>query len=116
MFKRTGNTTILGRGLPLAHQEIVWWGENRVIKRHITDSKRHAARRPFLRQQHGPRPEVSKDGQDPLLMCRAMWRTTRRRLGASPALNETDRGQLYSDLAAGAESGWDYSSRCASSP
>jgi len=32
-------------------------------------------------------------------------------MGASPALDETARGDLYAELATGAESGWDYSSR-----
>jgi alpha,alpha-trehalase len=32
-------------------------------------------------------------------------------MGASPALNESARGDLYAELATGAESGWDYSAR-----
>lgn len=37
-------------------------------------------------------------------------------MGASPALNETEQAELYSQLASGAESGWDYSSRWCEQP
>lgn len=37
-------------------------------------------------------------------------------MGASPALNETEQAELYSELATGAESGWDYSSRWCEQP
>ncbi len=36
--------------------------------------------------------------------------------GAVPALNETERGELYAELASGAESGYDYSSRWCRQP
>ncbi|KAK4683597.1 alpha,alpha-trehalase, partial [Tremellales sp. Uapishka_1] len=37
-------------------------------------------------------------------------------MGASPALNESQRADLYSELATGAETGWDYSSRWCKQP
>lgn len=37
-------------------------------------------------------------------------------MGASPALNETEQAELYSELATGAESGWDYSARWCEQP
>lgn len=78
--QRTGNTTILGRGLQLAHQELVWWENNRVIN--VTSPYSNVTRRVahFAVNNTAPRPEVSKDGQEPSLMCRGMWRTTRQRL------------------------------------
>ena len=33
-----------------------------------------------------------------------------------PSLNETERSALYAELASGAETGWDYSSRFAAEP
>jgi len=32
-------------------------------------------------------------------------------MGASPALNESERASLYAELASGAETGWDYGAR-----
>lgn len=37
-------------------------------------------------------------------------------MGASPVLNDSARGDLYAELASGAESGWDYSARWCKEP
>ena len=37
-------------------------------------------------------------------------------MGSNPALNEAAQGALYGELASGAETGWDYSSRWCKQP
>lgn len=93
------DTSILKRALPLAERELAWWAANRTV----------SVRSPFTNKTHSlaqysvtntaPRPESYLQDyttvHDPTL----------------PALNATQRAALYAELASGAETGWDYSSR-----
>jgi alpha,alpha-trehalase len=99
--QETGNTTILTEALPLADIEMKWWATNRSIE--VTS--------PWTNQTHtvyhynvfvntAPRPEGYLEDYETAM-------------GASPALNQTEREALYIELASGAESGWDYSVRWA---
>lgn len=99
--QETGNTTILEEALPLADIEMKWWDTNRSIE--VTS--------PWTNQTHtvyhynvfvntAPRPEGYIED----------YETVEE---AEPALNETERANLYIELASGAESGWDYSVRWA---
>ncbi|KAG2009792.1 trehalase [Coprinopsis cinerea AmutBmut pab1-1] len=95
----TGDTDILARGLPLAEKELAWWSSERSV----------SVQSPFTNQTHevyryavtnsAPRPESYLTdyltANDPEL----------------PVLNETERADLYAELASGAESGWDYTGR-----
>ncbi|KAJ7644707.1 glycoside hydrolase family 37 protein [Roridomyces roridus] len=95
----SNDTTILQRALPLAERELVWWQTNRTV----------SVKSPFTNQTHqmaqysvtnsAPRPESYftdyTTATDP----------------TQPVLNDTQREALYAQLASGAETGWDYSSR-----
>jgi alpha,alpha-trehalase len=98
------DTGILRRGLPLAERELQWWTTQRTIN--VTS--------PFTNTTHelahyavgnsAPRPESYfqdySTANDPTL----------------PSLTQEQRSALYAELASGAESGWDYSSRWMAQP
>ncbi|TFK70552.1 glycoside hydrolase family 37 protein [Pluteus cervinus] len=101
----TGDTSVLTRGLPLAEVELAWWASNRQVQ--VTS--------PFTNQTHAmyhyavvnsaPRPESY--GDDYL---------TANNPATNPPLNESQRADLYAELASGAESGWDYTVRFFTNP
>lgn len=95
----TGDREILSRALPLAEKELAWWSDNRSV----------SVKSPYTNQTHkvyhyavnntAPRPESYltdyTTANDPSL----------------PSLNDTEKADLYAELASGAESGWDYTVR-----
>ncbi|XP_006462478.1 hypothetical protein AGABI2DRAFT_206816 [Agaricus bisporus var. bisporus H97] len=97
--KVTGDRSILDRALPLAEKELTWWHDNRSLN--VTS--------PFTNQTHlvyhysvnnsAPRPESYltdyMTANDP----------------DAPTLNDTQKADLYAELASGAETGWDYTMR-----
>ncbi|KAI0060461.1 glycoside hydrolase family 37 protein [Artomyces pyxidatus] len=101
----SSDTSILTRALPLAERELAWWRDNRSLN--VTS--------PFTNQTYllsryavtnsAPRPESYLTdyltANDPALKT---------------PLNESQRADLYSELASGAETGWDYSTRFVSQP
>ncbi|KAI0345565.1 glycoside hydrolase [Trametopsis cervina] len=100
----TNDSSILDRALPLAEKELAWWQTNRTstVTSPFTNQSYPLAR--YAVANTAPRPESYLADyltvNDP----------------GSPALNDDQRAELYSELASGAESGWDYSSRFASDP
>ncbi|KAH8829448.1 trehalase [Flagelloscypha sp. PMI_526] len=95
----SGDKSILDRAVPLAKKELAWWKEHRSINiTSPTSNLTHLVYR-FNVNNSAPRPEsylqdynlVNPKGQE--------------------VLTEDQRSQLYAELATGAESGWDYSSR-----
>jgi alpha,alpha-trehalase len=90
----SNDTAILKRGLPLAEKELQWWAANRAVS--VTSpfgsQKNHTLFR-YAVNNTAPRPESYLQdyttANDPSL----------------PALNETQRGALYGELASGAETG-----------
>ncbi|KAG7444163.1 glycoside hydrolase [Guyanagaster necrorhizus] len=101
----TNDTSILTRALPLAEKELDWWQENRTVN--VTSpstNKVHEMAR-YAVNNTAPRPEsyltdyLTANGPD-----------------VSPPLNESQRSSLYAELASGAETGWDYTSRWFSNP
>ncbi|KAH8982054.1 glycoside hydrolase family 37 protein, partial [Lactarius hatsudake] len=96
----SNDTAILDRALPLAERELKWWRDNRSVN--ITSpytNKTYTLSR-FSVTNSAPRPESYltdyNTANDPTL---------------STPLTESQRAELYSELASGAESGWDYSTR-----
>ncbi|KAJ7205259.1 trehalase [Mycena pura] len=95
----SNDTAILKRALPLAERELAFWAANRTV----------SVRSPFTNQTHqmaqysvtntAPRPESYLDDyltvNDP----------------TQAPLNASASAALYAELASGAETGWDYSSR-----
>ncbi|OWZ37132.1 alpha,alpha-trehalase [Cryptococcus neoformans c8] len=102
-IKTTNNITLLERALPVASAELEWWANNRTANftSPFTNKSRIIAR--YSVTNSAPRPEGYVEDFETVM-------------GASPALNETEQAELYSELATGAESGWDYSSRWCEQP
>jgi alpha,alpha-trehalase len=94
----TNDTDILERALPLAEKELQWWQDNRMINvtSPITNRTYRMAR--YNVNNTAPRPESYLQDYE-----------TANAPGLN--LNETQRADLYAELATGAESGWDFTVR-----
>ncbi|CAK5272228.1 unnamed protein product [Mycena citricolor] len=95
----SNDTGILTRALPIAEREIAWWAAHRTVtvKSPLTN-KTHSMIQ-YKVNNTAPRPESYLTDyltvHDP----------------SQPSLNATQSADLYAELASGAETGWDYSSR-----
>ncbi|KAL5638354.1 hypothetical protein ACGC1H_005137 [Rhizoctonia solani] len=100
----TNDTAVLHGALPLAEKELRWWSENRGI---TVKSPHNSAVTHFVYHYNvnadGPRPESYAED------WMTAWCDER-----PPTRDEESR--IYSELASGAESGWDYSARWMSDP
>ncbi|GBE85141.1 glycoside hydrolase family 37 protein [Sparassis crispa] len=96
----TNDTAILARALPLAEIELSWWASNRTLNVTSPYTNQTYSMAHYAVNNSAPRPESYitdyLTANDPTL---------------SVPLNESERAELYSELASGAETGWDYSSR-----
>ncbi|KAG1784945.1 glycoside hydrolase family 37 protein [Suillus plorans] len=96
----TGDTSILQRALPLAEAELAWWANNRTIEVTSPYTNRTYMMAHYAVTNTAPRPESYLTDyltvHDPTL---------------STPLTDDQAAELYSELASGAETGWDYSSR-----
>ncbi|KAL1705785.1 glycoside hydrolase family 37 protein [Schizophyllum commune] len=96
----TNETTILERALPLAEKELAWFATNRTIDvTSPTTNKTYSMAR-YAVNNTAPRPESYLTD----------YRTANPD-DNSTALTAEERGDLYAELASGAESGWDYTTR-----
>ncbi|CDO72204.1 Glycoside Hydrolase Family 37 protein [Trametes cinnabarina] len=121
----SNDTAILERALPLAEKELKWWTDNRTLN--VTS--------PFTNQSYpmahysvnntAPRPESYFQGKtstmlsaidDLLTIVRALDYSTANDPTLQTPLTEEERENLYAELASGAETGWDYSSRWMAQP
>ncbi|BEJ14028.1 hypothetical protein CspHIS471_0312020 [Cutaneotrichosporon sp. HIS471] len=103
---KTGNTTVLDRALPLLDAELQWWDTNRTTNvtsafSNVTHKVAH-----FAVNNSAPRPEGFVEDHD------AAFGTSQ----SPQSFTEQQRNDLYAELASGAESGWDYSSRWCRQP
>ncbi|KAG1810845.1 glycoside hydrolase family 37 protein [Suillus subaureus] len=96
----TGDTSILQRALPLAEVELAWWANNRTIEVKSPYTNQTYMMAHYAVNNTAPRPESYLTDYltvyDPTL---------------STPLTDSQAAELYSELASGAETGWDYSSR-----
>ncbi|KAG8214941.1 glycoside hydrolase family 37 protein [Butyriboletus roseoflavus] len=96
----TGDTSILQRGLPSAEAELAWWSNNRTIQVTSPYTGQTYSMAHYAVNNSAPRPESYIEDyltvHDPTL---------------STPLTDSQAAELYSELASGAETGWDYSSR-----
>ncbi|KAG5645457.1 hypothetical protein DXG03_006002 [Asterophora parasitica] len=91
----SGDRSILTRALPLAEKELKWWDDNRSVQ--VTSNNTTHKLYRYAVGNSAPRPES--------------YLTDYKLANEPNDLNETQRSALYAELASGAESGWDYSSR-----
>jgi alpha,alpha-trehalase len=119
----TNDTSILTRALPLAEAELQWWATNRTsqITSPFTNQSYPMAR--YAVTNTAPRPESYLTGASwrpsPIWKCCLTLDTdylTANDPTLTTPLTEDERADLYSQLATGAESGWDYSSRFIKEP
>ncbi|KAF5380644.1 hypothetical protein D9757_007005 [Collybiopsis confluens] len=94
----TNDTTILERALPLAEKELQWWKNNRTINISSPFTNQTYTMAHYAVNNSAPRPESYLTDY-----------TTAH--GANMNLSDTQLADLYAELASGAETGWDYSSR-----
>ncbi|KAI1133518.1 Six-hairpin glycosidase-like protein [Nemania abortiva] len=109
----TNDTTILNRALPLLVKEHSFWMANRTIQIKAKGCTHSLAHYAVLNTE--PRPESYRED----------WVTANNHsyyansgiiYPETHALNESEKAALYANLASGAESGWDYSSRWLKNP
>ncbi|KAF9220247.1 glycoside hydrolase family 37 protein [Gyrodon lividus] len=101
----TGDTSILERALPLAEVELAWWATNRTVQVTSPYTGQTYMMARYAVNNTAPRPESYLEDyltvHDPTL---------------STPLTDTEAAALYGELASGAETGWDYSSRFEANP
>lgn len=101
----SNDTVILDRALPLAERELAWWRDNRSLNVTSPYTNKTYTLSRFSVTNSAPRPESYltdyNTANDPTL---------------STPLTESQRAELYSQLASGAETGWDYSTRFVALP
>jgi alpha,alpha-trehalase len=103
--KASNNTSILKRALPLAEKELDWWQTNRTISVTSPYSKKTWKVARYAVVNTAPRPEgylpdyLTANGPD-----------------IKKPYTEQEKEALYAELASGAETGWDYSSRWLKTP
>ncbi|GMK53734.1 hypothetical protein CspeluHIS016_0103200 [Cutaneotrichosporon spelunceum] len=103
---QTGNTTVLDRALPLLDAELLWWETNRTMNVTSPFSQKTHQVAHFAVNNSAPRPEGFVEDYG------AAFGTPEN----PQNFTEQQRSDLYAELASGAESGWDYSSRWCREP
>ncbi|KZT28701.1 glycoside hydrolase family 37 protein [Neolentinus lepideus HHB14362 ss-1] len=101
----TNDVSILDRALPLAERELQWWLNNRSVNITSPYTQQSYTMYRYAVTNSAPRPESYLTdyltANDPTL---------------TTPLTESEKDDLYSELASGAETGWDYSSRWTAQP
>ncbi|KAI9495598.1 Six-hairpin glycosidase-like protein [Zychaea mexicana] len=92
-YEKTGDKAFLQKALPVLDKEYNFWLTNTTVQL----DKDHVLNRYYVHST-APRPESYVEDHDAVYL-------------SDKPLNETERTKVYSNLASGAESGWDYSSR-----
>lgn len=100
----TNDTSVLARAVPSIENELQWWMNNRSVSVTSSYTGKTYTMFHYSVNNSAPRPESYIDDYstafDPTL----------------PSLSESGRSALYAELASGAETGWDYSSRYSAQP
>ncbi|KAI0387244.1 glycoside hydrolase family 37 protein [Hypomontagnella monticulosa] len=109
----TNDTSLLERALPLLIKEHNFWIENRTIA--ITSGDRIFQLAHYGVQNTEPRPESYREDYI-TANNKSYYATSGIIYPESHSLNDTEKAVLYSNLASGAESGWDYGTRFIATP
>ena len=108
----TNDTSILERVLPTLEKEHNFWMTNRTIEVEINGTTYELNH--YAVQNNQPRPESYIE--DYHTATNTSYYAESGIIYPATPLNESQIAQLYSDLASGAESGWDYVSRWIANP
>ncbi|KAF2087427.1 glycoside hydrolase family 37 protein [Saccharata proteae CBS 121410] len=109
----TGNATVLERALPLLEREYEFWTRNRSVEVVGRDGRTYTLNRYDVRNTQ-PRPESYLE--DYQTVNNASYYSADGTIYPGTDLTPQEKATLYSNLAAGAETGWDYSSRWIANP
>ncbi|KAH9891494.1 glycoside hydrolase family 37 protein [Xylariomycetidae sp. FL2044] len=109
----TNDTSILERALPLLIKEHNFWTTNRTVEITSGGSSYSLAR--YGVQNTEPRPESYREDYA-TATNKSYYAASGIIYPESMPLDDLDKATLYANLASGAESGWDYSSRWISTP
>ncbi|CAG8454832.1 102_t:CDS:2 [Diversispora eburnea] len=96
-YQATNDTALLYDAFPILIKEYNFWRKNNSIRIVSPESKKLYTLNRYIVNNNAPRPEGYLDDFNIVEL--------------NNTLNSTAREELYADLAAGAESGWDFSSR-----
>ncbi|PFH54014.1 glycoside hydrolase family 37 protein [Amanita thiersii Skay4041] len=96
----SGDKSILDRALPLAEKELKWWDDHRSVQVSSPFSNRKFKMYRYAVNNTAPRPESYLTDY-----------TTANSPDMGPTLNDTQKANLYAELASAAETGWDFSTR-----
>jgi alpha,alpha-trehalase len=108
----TNDTSILERALPTLEKEHQFWSVNRAVEVDI-NGKLYRLNR-YAVDNNQPRPESYVE--DYHTATNESYYARSGIIYPATPLKDSQIAQLYSDLASGAESGWDYTSRWIASP
>jgi alpha,alpha-trehalase len=109
----TQNYTILERALPILELEYDFWVNNRTVT--LNRAGRNYSLNHYAVANTQPRPESYYEDYV-TVNNQTYFNKNGQQFNVSRQLNETEKATLYSNLASGAESGWDYSTRWVKNP
>jgi alpha,alpha-trehalase len=109
----TQNYTLLERALPILELEYDFWVTNRTVT--LERAGRNYSLNHYAVSNTQPRPESYYEDYV-TANNRTYFNKNGQQFNASRQLNSTEIATLYSNLASGAESGWDYSLRWVKNP
>ncbi|KAL1841579.1 hypothetical protein VTJ49DRAFT_6889 [Mycothermus thermophilus] len=110
----TNDTSILDRALPLLIKEHDFWTVNRSVSITAPNGKQYTLNR-YAVQNNQPRPESYREDYI-TATNQSYYAESGIIYPVRNPLNETEIANVYANLASGAESGWDYTSRWLRTP
>ncbi|KAG8888342.1 hypothetical protein FRB98_007916 [Tulasnella sp. 332] len=111
----TSDTSILPRALPLAEAELVWWQTNRTISVKSPYTGKTYPVSHYAAINTAPRPESYLEDYRTVNGVPLSAGSSATDLNGL-TYTERQRADMYSEIASGAETGWDYTSRFAKDP
>lgn len=110
----TNDTSILQRALPLLQREYNFWMANQTVTVRGADNQTYTLNH-YSVENNQPRPESYREDYI-TANNHSYYATSGIIYPEVKPLNESEKALLYQNLASGAESGWDYSSRWLKNP
>lgn len=111
--EKTNDTEILDRALPLLIKEHEWWVANRTVE--VTKDEKTYSLTLYNVSNTQPRPESYYEDYTTASNS-SFYAEDGIIYPENVELNDTEKSIVYANLASGAESGWDYTSRWISRP
>ncbi|ORY09166.1 Six-hairpin glycosidase-like protein [Clohesyomyces aquaticus] len=112
-LEHTQNTTMLKRALPLLEKEYNFFAQNRTVQ--VERGGKNYSLSHYAVSNNQPRPESYYEDYQ-TATNQSYYNKEGEIFNSTRSLNETELATLYANLASGAESGWDYSSRWLKNP